>query len=249
MGQQAHRFSVKGGESCCAPARPARSGARSPATDVQVRTPRHLASPDARAESGRPAAAWYRSGMAKHGNGAPGAVAPAGLAAASVSPPPLLDGIVRVKVPPDKIQPFLAKTGLFKSAPKEAISKAAALFDGLECAEGSELVTAGKVNDGLGILFSGKAQVLLPSAGGELLTVEEIGPGDHFGEASALLGKPSPTFVIASEPSRILWLTAAIFQGLIGNVAAVGEAVVPHLPARADPKPAGGEDTAPAGPG
>jgi type IV pilus assembly protein PilB len=167
--------------------------------------------------------------MAKHGNGAPGAVAPAGLAAASVSPPPLLDGIVRVKVPPDKIQPFLAKTGLFKSAPKEAISKAAALFDGLECAEGSELVTAGKVNDGLGILFSGKAQVLLPSAGGELLTVEEIGPGDHFGEASALLGKPSPTFVIASEPSRILWLPAAIFQGLIGNVAAVGEAVARRL--------------------
>src|SRR4051812_6733850 len=33
---------------------------------------------------------------------------------ASNDPPPLLDGIVRVKVPPDKIQPFLTKSALFK---------------------------------------------------------------------------------------------------------------------------------------
>jgi len=113
--------------------------------------------------------------------------APTRLPEASVAPPPLLDGIVRVKVPPDKIQPFLAKTPLFRNAPKEVIAKAAALFDGLECADGSELITAGKINDGLGLLFSGKAQVLVPSAGGELLPVEDLGPGDHFGEAGALL--------------------------------------------------------------
>ena len=37
------------------------------------------------------------------------------LSDASVAPPPLLDGIIRVKVPADKIQPFLAKSALFKS--------------------------------------------------------------------------------------------------------------------------------------
>jgi type IV pilus assembly protein PilB len=167
--------------------------------------------------------------MAHRASGAPTGMAPPRLPEASVAPPPLLDGIVRVKVPPDKIQPFLAKTALFKSAPKEVIAKAAALFEGLECAEGSELVTAGKVNDGLGLLFSGKAQVLLPSAGGELITAEELGPGDHFGEAGALLGKPSPAFVIASEPSRVLWLPAAVFQGMIGNVPSVCEAVARRL--------------------
>ncbi|MGZ6125160.1 MAG: Crp/Fnr family transcriptional regulator, partial [Myxococcales bacterium] len=148
---------------------------------------------------------------------------------ASVAPPPLLDGIVRVKVPPGKIQPFLAATALFKSAPKEVISRAAALFEGLECADGSELVTAGKVNAGLGILFSGRAQVLLPSTGGELLPVEELGPGDHFGEAGALLGKPSPAFVIASESSRVLWLPAPVFQSLIGSVPSVCEAIARRL--------------------
>ena len=158
--------------------------------------------------------------------------APTRLPEASVAPPPLLDGIVRVKVPSDKIQPFLAKTPLFRNAPKEVIAKAAALFDGLECADGSELITAGKINDGLGLLFSGKAQVLVPSAGGELLPVEDLGPGDHFGEAGALLGRPSPAFVIASAPSRVLWLPAAVFQGMLGNVPAVGEAIARRLAER-----------------
>jgi len=69
---------------------------------------------------------------------------PPKLPEASVAPPPLLDGIVRVKVPPDKIQPFLAKTALFKGAAKEVVAKVSSLVQGLECADGSEIVTAAR---------------------------------------------------------------------------------------------------------
>ncbi|HYS07855.1 MAG TPA: ATPase, T2SS/T4P/T4SS family [Myxococcales bacterium] len=151
---------------------------------------------------------------------------------ASTAPPPLLDGIIRVKVPPDKIQPFLAKSALFKGAPKDVVAKVSSLLQGLECADGSEIISAGKVNDGLGILFSGKAQLLLPSPGGELLPTEEILPGDVFGEVGALLGKPSPYFVIASDTSRVLWLPAPTLQGMIGSVPAVGEALAKRLSER-----------------
>src|SRR6266850_3020686 len=148
---------------------------------------------------------------------------------ASTAPPPLLDGIIRVKVPPDKIQPFLAKSALFKGAPKDVVAKVSSLVQGLECADGSEIVTAGKVNDGLGILFSGKAQVLLPTRGGDLLPIEEVIPGDLFGEVGALLGKPSPYFVISSDSSRVLWLPASILQGMIGSVPTVAEALAKRL--------------------
>src|SRR5919201_2205125 len=162
-----------------------------------------------------------------------GASAPeARLPEAGAPPPPLLDGIVRVKVPPDKIQPFLARSALFKSAPKDVITRVSGLLQGLECADGSEIVTVGKVNDGIGILFSGKAQVLLPSAGGELAPVEDVLPGDHFGEVGGLLGKPSPYFVIASDASRVLWLPASVLQGMIGNVPAVAEALAKRLTER-----------------
>ena len=65
---------------------------------------------------------------------------------ASTAPPPLLDGIVRVKVPPEKIQPFLAKAPLFRNASREVVAKVASLLHALECAEGSEIVTAAKAN-------------------------------------------------------------------------------------------------------
>src|SRR5262249_3254182 len=98
--------------------------------------------------------------------------------------------------------------------------------------EGSELVSAGKINDGLGILFSGKAQILLPDGGGELLPVAEIEPGDHFGEIGALLDKPSPYFVIATESSRALWMLAQTAHGMIASGPQVGEAVSRRLAER-----------------
>src|SRR3954466_10149853 len=162
----------------------------------------------------------------------PGSAAADKLPDASEAPPPLLDGIVRVKVPADKIQRFLAKSALFKSCDKTVVGKVAPPLQGLECAEGSELVTAGKVNDGIGILFSGKAQVLMPGPGGELIPVEDVQPGDHFGEVSALLGRPSPYFVIAAEPTRVLWLPSTTAQSLIANVPAVGEAISKRLSER-----------------
>lgn len=148
---------------------------------------------------------------------------------ASDAPPPLLDGIVRVKVPADKIAPFLARSALFKGVAKEVVTKVASLLQGLECAEGSEVVTAGKVNDGLGMVFSGKAQMLVPGSGGELVEVEALESGDHFGETGALLGKPSPCFVIAAEPMRVLWLPAATLQSLCAAVAAVGDALARRM--------------------
>src|SRR5260221_202599 len=123
----------------------------------------------------------------------------------SVAPPPLLDGIVRVKVPADKILPFLAKSNLFKSCDKTVVGKVATLLQGLECAEGSELVTHGKVNDGIGILFSGKAQVLMPTSGGELLPVEDLEPVDHFGEVPAQLVGNLP-FLPVKPPGNVLTL-------------------------------------------
>src|SRR5438132_855796 len=150
----------------------------------------------------------------------------------SAAPLPLLEGIVRVKVPGEKILPFLARASLFKTAPKEVVTKVSTLLQGLECADGSEVITAGKVNDGLGILFSGKAQVLLPSPGGELLPVEELLPGDHFGEVGAVLGKPSPYFGLAPDASRVLWLPAPIMQGMMGSVPAVSEALAKRLSER-----------------
>ena len=149
---------------------------------------------------------------------------------ASAEPPPLTEGIIRVKVPPDRIAQFLAaRSRLFETASAEVINKAASLMQGLECAGGSEIISAARVNDGLGILFSGEVHLLLAGAGGELIEFERLAPGDSFGELGALLGKPSPFIALAREAARVLWLPAPAAQGMVASTAPVAEALFKRI--------------------
>src|SRR2546430_2320532 len=104
-------------------ARTLRARAESPVRWISAATPRSRHSPKRIALLSPSAAAWWRGVPACRN------VACSGsrdiergmghqLPEAGVPPPQLLDGIVRVKVPADKILPFLAKTWLFKAAPK-----------------------------------------------------------------------------------------------------------------------------------
>jgi len=127
-----------------------------------------------------------------------------------------------VKLAPAKIEPFLARCELFKGADKSIVARAAALLAGVEVPAGAAVVTAGAPSDGLGIVFSGKLSVRLPD-GSE---VETLGPGDHFGDAALVLGGPSPTTLVAQEPTRILWMQKDPAAGLIRKVQPVAEAVL-----------------------
>ena len=129
----------------------------------------------------------------------------------------------------ERVASFLAKTALFKNAPPAVAQKAAPLMQALDCAESSVLVAAGKVSDGLGIVFSGAVQVLLPGTGGELTPLETLGPGDFFGEVSALLGEPSPFFAVVSAAAKIFWLPAQHVQAMVAAVPAVAEALARRL--------------------
>ena len=160
----------------------------------------------------------------------PHSFGPRGQPDASAEPPPLTEGIIRVKVPPDRIAQFLAaRSRLFETASAEVINKAASLMQGLECAGGSEIISAARVNDGLGILFSGEVHLLLAGAGGELIEFERLAPGDSFGELGALLGKPSPFIALAREAARVLWLPAPAAQGMVASTAPVAEALFKRI--------------------
>lgn len=164
------------------------------------------------------------------GSTPPPAVASQQLPDASTEPPPLTEGILRVKVPPERIAQFLStRCSLFRSASSETIARIAGLMQGLECAEGVEIVSQSHISDGMGILFSGAVQILLPGAGGELIEIERIVPGDSFGEIGALLGKPSPFIVIAEEPARVLWLPSQAAQGMVANVGPIAEALLKRV--------------------
>jgi len=130
-----------------------------------------------------------------------------------------------VKLAGAKIEPFLARCDLFKGADKSIVARAAALLTGVEVPAGAAVVTAGAPSDGLGIVFSGALSVRLPD-GSE---IETLGPGDHFGDAALVAGGPSPTTLVAAEPTRVLWMQKDPAAGLIRKVQPVAEAVLRNL--------------------
>ena len=130
-----------------------------------------------------------------------------------------------MKLASGKIEPFLARCDLFKGADKSIVARAAALLAGVDVPAGAAAVTAGAPSDGLGIVFSGALSVRLPD-GSE---VETLGPGDHFGDAALVLGGPSPTTLVASEPTRVLWMQKDPAAGLIRKVQPVAEAVLRNV--------------------
>jgi type IV pilus assembly protein PilB len=166
---------------------------------------------------------------------APGAPAASGPAAAAGAHPaaaaeigPTGGGILNVKVPVPSVEAFLSRAVLFRKCDPAIITKVAPLFLGLECPKGAPLLQAGVLNDGLGIVFSGRVALLLPD-GSE---AEALHSGDHFGEAALLTGEPSPYSAVTMEPSRILWLPGAIAQSMSGKVPAITDALARRLAAQ-----------------
>jgi len=157
---------------------------------------------------------------------AAGQAAAAGAPAPTTAPPPSPPGEAAKLT--SKIEPFLARCDLFKGADKSIVARAAGLFNGVEVPAGAAVVTAGAPIDGLGIVFSGALSVRLPDAS----EVETLGPGDHFGDAALVLGGPSPTTLVATEPTRVLWMQRDPAAGLIRKVQPVAEAVLRNVAAQ-----------------
>ncbi len=85
----------------------------------------------------------------------------------------------------------------------------------LEVQAGADLVEQGQAADGLYILLSGQAEVLLgrEQAGEELLSV--VGPGDICGEMSLLTQEPAMATIRTICKSFILMLPTKVFRQLI----------------------------------
>ena len=157
--------------------------------------------------------------------GAPSLPPPAAAPSAGI---PSGGGIAQVKVPAPAIEAFLAHAALFNTCAPAVIIKVAPLFLGLECPQGAAVLTAGQVNDGLGVVFSGRVSVRLRDG----TEIEVVQAGGHFGEAPMLTGGPNPCDVVALEPSRILWLPGAVARSLSGKVASIADALARGLAAQ-----------------
>ncbi|HSS02178.1 MAG TPA: ATPase, T2SS/T4P/T4SS family, partial [Kofleriaceae bacterium] len=121
----------------------------------------------------------------------------------------------RIDVPTSAIVEFLSSTQLFNGCDRATIVKIAPHVFPVEVPAGTVVVRAGAANPGIGVVYSGRAAV----RDGDTI-VEDVPPGQAFGETGAFLGTTHPHEVAASEDSVLLLISHDIVKQLATKIAA-----------------------------
>ena len=88
--------------------------------------------------------------------------------------------------------------------------------------KGRTLVEKGSRSTDVFFLLEGRAEVLLYSASGREVCVNDIGPGDIFGEIAVLDGEPRSASIVALSDLRIATMRASDFMTCVESSPAAG---------------------------
>lgn len=94
------------------------------------------------------------------------------------------------------------------------------------------IMTEGAEDTDVFLLIAGRLQFSLISPQGREVILREMGPGEMFGELSAIDGQPRSTNVMALEDSRLAQMSAADFAAMLSEVPDAGLWVARQLAQR-----------------
>lgn len=115
----------------------------------------------------------------------------------------------------------LSGVRLFRDLPhdaRDAIAKRCRLD---RVAGGHEIVQYSGQTDDVYFIVSGRVRATIFSASGKEVAFREIGPGQVFGDLSALDGKPRSASVLSLEPCVLVSMSAKEFWGVIKDYPSV----------------------------
>lgn len=94
------------------------------------------------------------------------------------------------------------------------------------------ILTEGSEDTDVFLLLSGRLQFSLVSPQGREVILREMGPGEMFGELSAIDGQPRSTNVVALVDGRLAQMSEADFAAMMGEVPEAGLWVARQLALR-----------------
>jgi type II secretory ATPase GspE/PulE/Tfp pilus assembly ATPase PilB-like protein len=137
------------------------------------------------------------------------------------------------RVPEETVKVFLEQTPLLRGMHPGLPGKLAPHVEQKGFVAGQAIVPPGIATSGIGFLLSGRATLrLVNSAAGSDSLLEELLPGDAFGEIGLLLGRASPLSVMAEEDCHTLHLRADIVENVLSAVPGVAHALAKRLASR-----------------
>jgi CRP-like cAMP-binding protein len=109
----------------------------------------------------------------------------------------------------------------------DQLSVAASRLAPISYPPGSTIIRQGEVADRFYIITHGTADVLLEHPGGQEILVNQLGPGQYFGEIALLHGGKRTATVRAADsgPVEVMALDGPSFRSLMGDSATTREEV------------------------
>ncbi len=160
------------------------------------------------------------------------------------------------RLQPQAIIDFLAQTVIFRECPQDILGKLAPHVEQPTFEAKKFLVAPGSVVATLNFLYSGKASMqVIDVMSGERTHLEDVNPGDTYGEVGLALGAASPAVVVADEAcmaivihkphlDKVAQVVPSVSQALLKRVATrfvkvslLGTKRSPTAPATATPSP------------
>jgi CRP-like cAMP-binding protein len=119
---------------------------------------------------------------------------------------------------------------LFAECSRKELNEVAGIADEIDLREGKELTTQGKPGREFFVLVEGSADVKKSNR-----RVNQLGPGDFFGEISLVKQTPRTATVVATAPVRALVITDRSFRSLMEHQPQIQSKVMSALAARLGP--------------
>ncbi len=112
---------------------------------------------------------------------------------------------------------LLRQSPLWKNLPVESLQAVCAAMQPAPFRNGETILRQGEQGMRFHVLTSGRVGVRIRTAGGIVVDVAELRPGDAFGEMSLLTGDPASADVVALEDSETLSLDRGALNALVAS--------------------------------
>ncbi len=123
----------------------------------------------------------------------------------------------------------LRKTEIFKCLDDEAFELVSNLVKWKQFRKGVEVIPYKDTGDEVYFIESGKVRITIFSFSGKEISYQELGPGEMFGELSAIDQMPRAANVITLEIARIGVISRSDYWGLIERYPSVAAAALKRL--------------------
>lgn len=125
---------------------------------------------------------------------------------------------------------LIKKAPLFAECSRKELEEVAGIADEIDLREGKELTKQGSPGREFFVLVEGTADVNKDSH-----RVNQLGPGDFFGEISLVQQRPRTATVVATSPIRALVITDRSFRSLLERQPEFEEKIMSAVAARLSP--------------